>query len=151
MRFGRYLYIQAASSSLFLRAHGVISSGLAAVLMDGGVETSSTYLQTFIIALLQSPESQLKAQKEIDSVVGGDRLPVLADFERLPYIKALVREVSLILTNVRLLQYVFVVLICIRLIRSSASDLSFLSACHMSLPKISHVRAIISPGTLLSL
>jgi len=64
--------------------------------MDGGVETSSTYLQTFIIALLQSPESQLKAQKEIDSVVGGDRLPVMEDFKRLPYVKALVMEVSLI-------------------------------------------------------
>jgi hypothetical protein len=96
MRFGRYIYIRAASSSLFPRAHGVIFSGLGAVLMDGGVETSSTYLQTFIIALLQSPESQLKAQKEIDSVVGGDRLPVMEDFKRLPYVKALVMEVSLI-------------------------------------------------------
>jgi cytochrome P450 len=67
--------------------------GLGAVLMDGGVETSSTYLQTFIIALLQSPESQLKAQKEIDSVVGGDRLPVMEDFKRLPYVKALVMEI----------------------------------------------------------
>jgi cytochrome P450 len=64
--------------------------------MDGGIETSASYLQTFIIALLQSPESQLKAQEEIDSVVGGDRLPVLEDFKRLPYVKALVMEVSLI-------------------------------------------------------
>jgi cytochrome P450 len=74
--------------------------------MDAGAETSASYLQNFVISLLQSPESQRKAQKEIDSVVGGDRLPVLADFERLPYIKALVREVSLILTDVRLLRYV---------------------------------------------
>ena len=119
--------------------------------MDAGAETSASYLQNFVISLLQSPESQRKAQNEIDSVVGGDRFPVLADFERLPYIKALVREVSLILTNVWLLQYVCVVLIRICLIRSSASDLSFLSACRTSLPKISYVRAIISPGTLLSL
>ena len=76
--------------------------------MDAGAETSASYLQNFVICLLQSPESQHKAQKEIDSVVGGDRLPVLADFERLPYIKALVREVSLILTDVRLLRYVSV-------------------------------------------
>jgi hypothetical protein len=119
--------------------------------MDAGAETSASYLQNFVISLLQSPESQRKAQNKIDSIVGGDHLPVLVDFEQLPYIKALVREVSLILPNVRLLQYVFVISIHIRLIRSSASDLSFLSACHMSLPKISHVRAIISPGTLLSL
>jgi cytochrome P450 len=69
-------------------------SGLGAVLMDGGVETSASYLQTFIIALLQSPESQLRAQEEIDNVVGGDRIPVLDDFKRLPYVKALVMEVS---------------------------------------------------------
>jgi len=67
--------------------------GLGAVLLDAGAETSASYLQNFVISLLQSPVSQRKAQKEIDSVVGGDRLPVLADFERLPYIKALVREV----------------------------------------------------------
>jgi cytochrome P450 len=72
----------------------MVFSGLGAVLMDGGVETSTSYLQTFIIALLQSPESQLKAQEEIDSLVGGDRLPVLEDFEHLPYVKALVMEVS---------------------------------------------------------
>jgi cytochrome P450 len=76
--------------------------------MDAGAETSASYLQNFVISLLQSPESQRKAQNEIDSVVGGDRLPVLADFERLPYTKALIREVSLILTTVRLLQYVCV-------------------------------------------
>jgi hypothetical protein len=119
--------------------------------MDAGADTTASYLQNFVISLLQSPESQLKAQKEIDSVVGGDRFPVLADFERLPYIKALVKEVSLILMNVRLLQYVRVVLIRICIIRSSASDLSSLSACRTSLLKISHVRAIISPETLLSL
>jgi cytochrome P450 len=73
--------------------------------MDGGAETSASYLQNFVICLLQSPKSQCTAQKEIDSVVGGDRLPVLADFEQLPYIQALVKEVSLILTDVRLLQY----------------------------------------------
>jgi cytochrome P450 len=74
--------------------------------MDAGTETSASYLQNFVISLLQSPESQYKAQNKIDSVVGGDRLPVLADFDQLPYIKALVREVSHILMNVRLLQYV---------------------------------------------
>ena len=76
--------------------------------MDAGADTTASYLQNFVISLLQSPESQHKAQKEIDSVVGGDRFPVLTDFERLPYIKALVKEVSLILMNVRLLQYVCV-------------------------------------------
>lgn len=131
MRFGRYIYIHAPSSSLllvpmYLRADGGIFSGLGAVLMDGGVETSVCYLQTFIIALLQNPEIQLKAQKEVDSVVGGDRLPVLEDFKRLPYVKALVMEVSLI----------FSVDNCSAststMMRSSDSDPSFLLASHMS-------------------
>ena len=73
---------------------GVIFSGLGAVMMDAGAETSASYLHTFVISLLQSPASQRKAQEEIDSVIGGDRLPVLADFERLPYTKALVMEAS---------------------------------------------------------
>jgi cytochrome P450 len=49
--------------------------------MDAGTKTSASYLQNFVISLLQSPESQHKAQNEIDSIVGGDCLPVLADFK----------------------------------------------------------------------
>jgi cytochrome P450 len=105
MKFGTYLL---SISPSVIKSHDKIFSGLGTVLMDAGAETTASYLQNFVISLLQSPESQRKAQNEIDSVVGGDRLPVLADFEQLPYIKALVREVSLILTNVRLLQYVCV-------------------------------------------
>jgi cytochrome P450 len=107
MKFGTYLLLIFPSVIKSQRTWRNFS-GLGAVLMDGGAETSASYLQHFVISLLQSPESQRKAQKEIDSVVDGDRFPVLADFERLPYIKALVREVCLIPTNVRLLQYVYV-------------------------------------------
>jgi cytochrome P450 len=39
------------------------------------------------------PEAQRKAQEEIDRVVGGGRLPTLADRESLPYIEATVKEV----------------------------------------------------------
>jgi len=39
------------------------------------------------------PEAQRIAQAEIDKVIGGDRLPTLADQPRLPYIDALVKEV----------------------------------------------------------
>ena len=38
-------------------------------------------------------EVQLKAQAEIDYVVGKDRLPEFGDRERLPYIEAIYREV----------------------------------------------------------
>ena len=39
------------------------------------------------------PEAQAKAQAEIDSVIGTDRLPTLADRDQLPYVEALVKEV----------------------------------------------------------
>ena len=39
------------------------------------------------------PDVQRKAQEELDSVVGTDRLPELADKEDLPYLDALVKEV----------------------------------------------------------
>ena len=40
-----------------------------------------------------NPEVVKKAQAEIDSVIGQDRLPSFADRERLPYINAIVLEV----------------------------------------------------------
>ena len=39
------------------------------------------------------PEVQRKAQAEVDRVIGGDRLPTLADQPNLPYVDALVQEV----------------------------------------------------------
>lgn len=39
------------------------------------------------------PEAQHRAQQEIDSVVGRDRLPTVADRDNLPYIEAVVKEV----------------------------------------------------------
>lgn len=39
------------------------------------------------------PESQKKAQAEIDSIVGPDRLPCFEDKDSLPYVSALVAEV----------------------------------------------------------
>jgi len=38
------------------------------------------------------PDAQSKAFKEIDRVIGHDRLPTLADLENLPYIEALWKE-----------------------------------------------------------
>jgi len=38
------------------------------------------------------PEVQAKAFKEINSVIGQDRLPTLADLDDLPYMEALWKE-----------------------------------------------------------
>lgn len=43
--------------------------------------------------MMLHPEVQRKAQEEIDRVVGTERLPGVADREKLPYIDAIVNEV----------------------------------------------------------
>lgn len=50
-------------------------------------------LATFVLAIVTHPEVQIKAQKELDSVVGRDRLPEFGDRQSLPYIDAIVKEV----------------------------------------------------------
>jgi hypothetical protein len=63
------------------------------MLLEGGSETSSSVLQTFVLAMVMFPDAQRKAQDEIDRVVGPDRTPRIEDMENLPYVRALVDEV----------------------------------------------------------
>jgi cytochrome P450 len=65
---------------------------LGGVMMEGGSDTSSAIIIACIHALTKWPEVLKKAQKEIDSVVGEDRTPVWDDYDRLPYIAAMVKE-----------------------------------------------------------
>ena len=46
----------------------------------------------WMLAMLAYPETQKRAQAELDSVVGRDRVPTFSDFEHLPYIRAMVKE-----------------------------------------------------------
>ena len=39
------------------------------------------------------PETQKRAQEELDAVLGPDRLPEFDDFPSLPYVEALVMEI----------------------------------------------------------
>lgn len=50
-------------------------------------------LTSTILALLLHPHVQARAQREIDEVVGRDRLPDFSDRPRLPFIDAICREV----------------------------------------------------------
>lgn len=43
--------------------------------------------------MLLYPDVQHKAQKELDKVIGNDRLPEFSDEASLPYISAVVKEV----------------------------------------------------------
>jgi cytochrome P450 len=46
----------------------------------------------FTLAILAYPETQARAQAELDAVVGRTRLPTFADYTHLPYIRAMVKE-----------------------------------------------------------
>lgn len=53
----------------------------------------NAFLKAFFLHMAQNPEAQKKAQSEIDSVVGNNRLPGYADRPNLPYVNALCKEV----------------------------------------------------------
>ncbi|KXN84170.1 O-methylsterigmatocystin oxidoreductase [Leucoagaricus sp. SymC.cos] len=55
--------------------------------------TTTTSITTFFLAMLLYPDVQRRAQQEIDSVIGHDRLPEFSDLDELPYISAIVKEV----------------------------------------------------------
>jgi len=61
-------------------------------LLEGGSDTTSSSLYGFIQAMMVFPEVQKKAQEEIDRVVGPDRLPEVADYPNLPYIRCCIKE-----------------------------------------------------------
>ncbi|KAF8714697.1 cytochrome P450, partial [Rhizoctonia solani] len=66
---------------------------LGGVMIEGGSDTTSSWVQSLILALAAFPKAQKKAQDEIDKVVGADRLPTPDDFSELSYIQALIKEV----------------------------------------------------------
>lgn len=50
-------------------------------------------MKTFFYAMTVGPEIQKRAQAEIESVVGSDRLPEYSDRHRLPVTEAIYREI----------------------------------------------------------
>ncbi|KAJ2934354.1 hypothetical protein H1R20_g2712, partial [Candolleomyces eurysporus] len=59
-----------------------------------GADTTVSSSWALVFALATHPRVQKKAQEEIDLVIGNDRLPQLSDRENLPYVAAVVKEVS---------------------------------------------------------
>ncbi|ESK86630.1 cytochrome p450 [Moniliophthora roreri MCA 2997] len=64
------------------------SAWLAAMLYMAGYETTTSTLGWLVLAMIHFPESQRKAQEELDHVVGRTRIPTLDDMENLPYLRA---------------------------------------------------------------
>ena len=61
--------------------------------VNGSVVQIVAAMSTFFLAMTLNPEAQERAQKEIESVVGRDRLPTIDDRDQLPYVGSLVKEV----------------------------------------------------------
>ena len=68
-------------------------SHMIGVLVEGGLETTTSAVEFFTMASILYPESVGKAQEELDSVVGQDRLPSFDDTSNLPYVNAFIKEV----------------------------------------------------------
>jgi len=58
-----------------------------------GSTDASHIMAWWMLAMLAYPETQARAQSELDKVVGRARLPTFADYPHLPYIRAMVKEV----------------------------------------------------------
>lgn len=61
-------------------------------LFEAGSGTTSAAMMSFMLAMLHHPEWQLKAQSEVDGVVGPARLPTFEDISKLPTVRAIVKE-----------------------------------------------------------
>lgn len=60
--------------------------------LEAGADTTANTLVGFVQAMLLYPEAQRRAQAELDSVVGPDRLPSIDDWDRLPLVRACIKE-----------------------------------------------------------
>ncbi|KAG1742276.1 cytochrome P450 [Suillus paluster] len=59
----------------------------------GGIDTSTSTLQIFLLAMVLYPDVQARARAEINQVVGHDKMPCIDDRASLPYLDAVLREV----------------------------------------------------------
>ncbi|KAH8959956.1 hypothetical protein BDL97_06G104900 [Sphagnum fallax] len=65
----------------------IISDMLAA-----GLDTSSVTLEWVMAELLRHPDIMQRAQKELDTIVGTNRLVTESDLQHLPYLQAILKE-----------------------------------------------------------
>ncbi|KAI0319683.1 cytochrome P450 [Amylostereum chailletii] len=65
---------------------------LAGSMYVAGSETTATTMSWWTLAMVAYPEVQKQAQREVDAVVGRDRIPSFADLDNMPYLRAMMRE-----------------------------------------------------------
>ncbi|KAI6080607.1 cytochrome P450 [Hypoxylon rubiginosum] len=60
--------------------------------IGAGVDTTTSTIITFVLAMCLFPDVQRRAHEEIDAVIGSDRYPDWSDEAQLPYVAALINE-----------------------------------------------------------
>ena len=74
---------------------------MSSLLRSGaGADTTAAALAVFVLAMTLYPEVMIKAQEEIDRVVGRERLPDVEDRQSLPYLECVMKEVYRYVTAV---------------------------------------------------
>lgn len=66
---------------------------LASTMYGAGAETTTGSMYWWMLAMVAFPETQKRAQAELDTVVGHSRIPSFSDLPNLPYLRAMVKEV----------------------------------------------------------
>ncbi|KAF9067157.1 cytochrome P450 [Rhodocollybia butyracea] len=93
-----YLYTQLDSNKILNPDEEHLIRWVAASIIAGGADTTVAVIEAFFMGMVFQPSAQSKAQKEIDTVVGHDRLPTLEDRDQLPYVEALIQETMRVYT-----------------------------------------------------
>lgn len=65
---------------------------LGGEILEGGADTTSSSLISFIMAIACNPEVQKKAQQQIDAVIGVERTPQWEDYADIPYVAQIQKE-----------------------------------------------------------
>ncbi|KAH0843308.1 hypothetical protein FOPE_08262 [Fonsecaea pedrosoi] len=60
--------------------------------MEGSADTTASQICTLILAFALHLEVQEKGRKEVDAVCGTERSPKWTDFQKMPYVNAIVKE-----------------------------------------------------------
>jgi cytochrome P450 len=66
---------------------------LLKLVSGAGAETTTGSMYWWMLAMVAFPETQKRAQAELDTVVGRNRIPSFSDLPSLPYLRAMVKEV----------------------------------------------------------
>ncbi|KAG2021126.1 cytochrome P450, variant 2 [Coprinopsis cinerea AmutBmut pab1-1] len=75
-------------------AQAAIATNVAAMTYVAGADTMVSSGKVLFLALANNPDVQRRGQEEIDTVIGPGRLPTPGDLQKLPYVQAIVMELT---------------------------------------------------------